>query len=164
MIDREGYSNIKNKVKENELNNTSFDGTFKVTDYDVSKILVINPPSVFVDNSIDYGTKYIYTTNESGTYNQCSFTIRELSKYPDAKDFMKLMAKHYNKKITDASYNGIDWYSISVTNKEGITYYSSAMIKDKSIIFQYLSGADTQSGECDKYYIQILESLKIKES
>ncbi len=159
----EKIGGIDEKVKENDQNNQNFDGTFKVTDFDVSTILEINPPSVFVDNSINYGTKYIYTTTGTGTYNQCSFTIRELSKYPDAEDFMGLMAKHYDKKITDASYNNIDWYSISVTNNEGTTYYSAAMIKDRPIIFQYLSGADTQGGECNKYYIQILESLKIKE-
>lgn len=146
---------IKNEVK--------YEGTINLEDYDVLENINIEIPSVFKKDGDIF--RYVYTTEGTGVFNNCSLTIGKLKGFSSGEDFITQYIEYekLDANIGKTTSKGITWYTVTNEGSMGKQFYRAALINDDVILFDYNIGADTPVGVCDTQLVRILDSISLKE-
>lgn len=147
------------------VDNGKYDGVIKTSDYDVLSNMNIEIPTDF-KKSESSEFYYIYTdSNTSGDFNTCTLSIGKLSGYDSVEEFINQYIEYeeLEENIGKTNSKGITWYTLTHESKGGTRYLRTAELNGDIILFNYKVGADTTSGVCDVYLVNILDSISLKE-
>lgn len=140
-----------------------FKGYINHSDYDVSKVVSLDVPDGFTNVE---KMKYTYITEGSGMYNDCTFEIYAVDKFISGDTFIKKLAE-FNKasdKVTNKEINGIEWTNYYTDDGMYKIFYRGFTYKNHAIVFEYKSGKQASEGVCDSLYVNVMDSIRIKES
>ena len=136
--------------------------------YDVTNLLDIWIPDAMIDTE---GLKsepivyYKYIGPDPGEYNICSIKIGTIKDFDNGNSYVVKVAAYNGEddKIKKGTTNGIEWTNYYTKDDNYEIYYKGATIKDKALLLEYRIGKDAPQEQCSQYYLQIMESIKLKE-
>lgn len=140
-----------------------YEGTIATSDYDVLGNMNIEIPSSFKKDGETFS--YTYTSNGTGVFNTCTLSIGKLHKFTSGEDFINQYIEYekLDVNIGKTTTKGITWYTVVNENSVGKQFYRAADINDEVVLFDFSIGADTPTGVCDAYLVDIIDSISLKE-
>ena len=131
---------------------------------DVNELINIRIPEVF-EGSGDKFIDYIYTTMSEGKNNQCSIRVGVIEDSVDGNSYVVEMASYYEEedKVKSAETKGISWTNYYTENNDSIIYYKGTTINEKALVLEYKIGKDSSENVCDTFFLDIMESIELKE-
>lgn len=140
-----------------------YEGTIATSDYDVLGNMNIEIPSVFKKDGETFS--YTYTSDGTGVFNTCTLSIGKLHKFTSGEDFINQYIEYekLDVNIGKTTAKGITWYTVVNENSVGKQFYRAADINNEVVLFDFSVGADTPTGVCDAYLVDIIDSISLKE-
>lgn len=170
--------NVENSLNQSNLetNSNSVTVYYYDTQLAVKDVLDIKIPSSFEESitSDEDGNPIIYKVNtkdSTGIFNTCELDVSIIEKYSTSEIFLesKLGNNVLNSKIKTTLINGDKWHYFELNDSEinnSFKYsdFSYAMpIQNKKILYlNYTIGKDANKEECQGYFEEIKNSLKVK--
>ena len=142
-----------------------FEGTIIYDkEQNVNELIDIKIPEVF-EGSGDKFIDYIYTTMSEGKNNQCSIRVGVIEDSVDGNSYVVEMASYYEEedKVKSAETKGISWTNYYTENNDSIIYYKGTTINEKALVLEYKIGKDSSENVCDTFFLDIMESIELKE-
>jgi len=136
--------------------------------YNVTNLIELFVPDdmTFVEEK-DNGNiiHYTYNTSSEGEYNTCSIKVGTIKDYDNGNSYVVKIAAYNGEEelVKKATTNGIDWTNYYTKTDNYEIYYKGATIKNKALLLEYRIGKDTPEELCGRYYVDIMESIKLKE-
>lgn len=142
---------------------TRYEGTIVLEDYDVLSKINIEIPTMFKKDEGSF--RYVYNTEGTGVFNNCSLSIGKLKGYKSGEDFITQYIEYekLDVNIGKTTSKGITWYTVTDESASGKQFYRATKIDDDVILFDYNIGTDTPTGVCDVQLVKILDSISLKE-
>lgn len=159
-------TNVKSNITENYSDitthnqNNYFDGSiyYNPNPNEVNQIFTITVPNNFKKNN----NEYIYEINEENKSSECTFSLKEIINYDDAKKLAYSMNEFYSSqnKVQTLLINNITWYETKY-DFLGINYNYLTKLNKKVYIFDFEIDNELLN-ECEIYKNDILNSISLK--
>lgn len=159
-------TNVKSNITENYSDitthnqNNYFDGSisYNPNPNEVNQIFNITVPNNFKKNN----NEYIYETDEENKSSECTFSLKEIINYDDAKKLAYSMNEFYSSqnKVQTLLINNITWYETKY-DFLGINYNYLTKLNKKVYIFDFEIDNELLN-ECEIYKNDILNSISLK--
>ncbi len=142
-----------------------FDGTIKYDgNYDIGNLIKYTVPEGFESTGEKY-LSYKLVTDGNGVFNECSFKIASIEDFDNGNTYVIKIAEFDEgvDKIKTSKAKGIDWTNYTTMDATSTIYYRGTTINDKSLLFEYRIGNDSNKETCDIKLIELLNSIELKE-
>ena len=157
------FSNLFSSI--NSSVNGVYEGTIVTdTNINIKDEFSIEVPSKFKDESDTYEYNYKFSS-ETDVFDKCEVEFSSPVGYKDSENLLNQMADYEKdsapSEVVKTSSNGIDWYTFSVNDSFGKTYYYGTTKDNKVYLLQYNVNKDTSS-DCETYREKIINSIRKK--
>lgn len=159
-------TNVKSNITETYSDitthnqNNYFDGSisYNPNPNEINQIFNITVPNNFKKNN----NEYIYGIDEENKSSECTFSLKEIINYDDAKKLAYSMNEFYSSQnnVQTLLINNITWYETKY-DFFGINYNYLTELNKKVYIFDFEIDNELLN-ECEIYKNDILNSISLK--
>lgn len=147
-----------------DATNGEYNGVIVYDSYDITNSLEVVVPSSFVKQE-EETFSYVFTTDDTGVFNQCNLSIKALKGFSTGEDFINKFAlkEGIEENIQKDMSNDIEWFTLKTSSSLGDVYYRATTVDGKALLLEYTKGSSVTSDICDTYFTEIVLSITEKE-
>ena len=157
------FNNLSEVFDKNNVENR-FDGKVIYSNENIEKYFDIVVPTEFVkDNYAPFS--YKVAIDDEGKNSTCSFAFGIAKDFYTGDELIRKIAQYNELEENVTMVEGRDnltWYIFYTNTKTENIFYRATSINDRAVIFEYKSEIDANDGVCDRYIVEILDSIKLK--
>ncbi len=160
------FKSFKDAFLTKEPAPNEFNGKLSYEDTNITNYYNIIVPNEFIKNN-DNNFSYVYNVENEDSKSNCSLSFNAIKDYTNGEDLIKVLSKYHKdiqkEEVKSIEANGITWYNLYTEDDVNRIYYRGTTIDNKAILLEYKISKDSTDNVCDTYYVEILDSISVKE-